>query len=368
MGECRSADEIKGEIPSHSSFQRMEIGQTLNNSNTSASTADGHQSAPVIPPREAQFWILLIIEIPSLACTLFLLYHLLRDRRLRRALNNHVIIILLVLTLVIVLIDNPLYIDVNRLDGNHNSFTMVPSICLLWWLLEYGFFGSITVFLAWGSFERHILVFHQRQLLRTARQRFVIHYLPLILLSVYLAGFYVGVLLFPPCENTFDFDLAICGSSPCYGSVPSLNLWDNLFNGIICTFVEMTCSIGLLIRVFWQKRRVHQPMSWRKHRKMAFQLLSVSCLSLTIVFPQSSVAILRQLGNPTLAQLAIELDPYLSFLFTVDVTLLPFICLAGLSELWPKLRFQDRRPRGTVGPLTLLPNIGKRTVVQTQPS
>ena len=247
----------------------MDLSLTVNDSNASVPSIDETQTPSGIPPIVVQFWTILLLEIPSLACTIFLLYHLLHSRRLRQGMHNHVIIILLVLTLGIEIFDNPLYIDAHRFGDTRNSFAMRPSICLMWWFFDYGAYGAITVFLTWGSFSRHILVFHQRQLLRTARQRFFIHYLPLIILSFYLTGFYIGVVIFPPCENTFDFESLGCGLSPCYGSVSYLNLWDYLFNGIVCTLIETVCSIGLLVRVFWQKHRVHQPMNWRKHRKMA---------------------------------------------------------------------------------------------------
>ena len=330
----------------------MDLGYTSNESNASLPMVDEPQSAPSIPPSQVQFWTLLLFEIPSLACTLFLLYHLLRDRHLRQALHNHVIIILLVLTLGIELFDNPLYIDANRMGGSQNSFPMVPSVCLMWWLFDYGAYGAITVFLAWGSIERHILVFHHHQLLRTARQKFVVHYLPLIVLSVYMTGFYVGAIIFPPCENTFDMQSLICGLSPCYQNVSYLNLWDYLINGIVCTFIETLFSMGLLARVLWQKHRAHRPMNWRKHRKMSFQLISVSCLSLTIVFPQSLISVVRQFGGPGLSDFGASVDPYLFYLYTYVVLLFPFICLGCLSELWPKLWLLNRAVRRKVVPIS----------------
>ena len=243
---------------------------------------------------------------------------------------------------------------------------MVPSICLLWWMFEYGFYGAISIFLAWGSIERHILVFHQRQLLRTARQRFLVHYLPLIILSIYVTGFYGGVLLFPPCENTYDFQSLACGSSACFESVSYLGVWDSLMNGIFCTFLETTFSVGLLIRVFRHKRRAHRPMHWRKHRKMAFQLVSVSCLSLTIVFPQSLIAVIRRLGGPAHLHFALAWDSYLSYLYMFVVMSLPFICLVCLSELWPKLWLLNCQRGRPVGPLATIGNVGQRTIVKSR--
>ena len=344
-------------------FEGMDLNSIVNQSNASIPPVDETQAPSVIPSIIVQFWTILVLEVLSLACTLFLLYHLLLSRRLRLGMHNHIIIILLVLTLGIEIFDNPLYIDAYRLGKTRNSFTLVPSICLMWWFFDYGVYGSINVFLALGSFSRHILVFHQRQLLRTARQRFFIHYLPLIILSLYLSGFYVGVIVFPPCENTFDLESLGCGLTPCYSGVSYLNLWDFMFNGITCTFIEATCSLGLLVRVFWQKHRAHQPMNWRKHRKMAVQLLSVSCLSLSMSFPLSLINVVRQVGGPGLAYFAVELNTCIAYLSAVVILLLPFVCLAGLPELWPKVWFLNRKRQRTINNLTLLADGRQTTLV-----
>jgi len=238
----------------------------------------------------------------------------------------------------------------------------------MWWFIDYGFYGAITVFLAWGSVERHILVFHNRRFLRTQKQRFFIHYLPLIIISIYLLGFYIGVIFFPPCENTFDFDSLACGLSPCYEEVSYLNIWDYLCNGIICTFIETVSSIILLIRVLMQKHRVHQLITWRKHRKMAFQLLSVSCLSLTIVFPQSLIIVIKHVGELEMDSFGERLDSYLFYFYTYVVFLLPFICLAGLPELWKNRWLFNRKHQRKIVSMTLIP-LGHHTItVRAKPS
>jgi hypothetical protein len=335
----------------------------MNDSNASTEIVDNVEKPPVIPPSEVQFWTLVIFEVPSLACTIFLLYHLITDRHLRRGLHNHVIIILLVLTFFIEVFDNPLYIDAYRLGGYHNSFTMSPPICLMWWFFDNGFYGAITVFLAWGSIERHILVFHHH-FLRTGRQKLFVHYLPLLLILVYIFGFYIIIIFFPPCENTYDYQQLACGLSPCYEEISYLNIWDYLVNGIMCTFIETVCSLGLLIRVLWQKRRSHQQVNWKKHRKMAFQLLSVSSMSLTVVFPQSLLRVIQSFGGESLANFGAELDAYLFYLYTFVVIFLPFICLGSLPELWPKLLPIKGKRRNQVSQVTLLAKQGPAITVK----
>jgi hypothetical protein len=317
---------------------------------------------------EIVFWIFLIFEIPSLACTIFLLYHLLSNPQLRKGLHNHVIIIFLFLTLGIEILDNPLYIDAYRVGGESNSFSMSIPVCLMWWFIDYGFFGAISVFLAWASIERHILVFHHHQLLRTQRQRFFIHYLPLIIISVYLLGFYIGVIFFPPCQNTYDFQSLACGLSPCYGDVSYLSTWDFLGNGIICTFIATTSSAALIIRVLWQKRRARQRVSWRRHRKMALQLLSISCLSLTIFFPQSLILAVQQAGGSSMSNFGVQVSPYLYYLNTVVVFLLPFLCLGCLPQLWPKLLLFKLKQRQAIAAITPMADRGRSIPPQLRPT
>ncbi len=334
-------------------------------SDNSTGTDDSDEEA-TIPPSSVQFWTFLIFEIPSLACTIFLLYHLLTNPQLRKALHNHVIIIFLFLTLCIEIFDDPFYIDAYRYGGNANSFPMTTSICLMWWLMDYGFYGAITVFLAWASIERHILVFHHHQLLRTRRQKFLLHYLPLIIVSIYIFGFYIGVIFFPPCENTFDFESLGCGLSPCYGNIPYLNTWDYLGHEIFCTFIETIFSVALIIRVLWQKRRSRQRLDWRKHRKMAFQLLSISALSLTIVFPQSLITVIQQIGGPQLSNFGAGVNPYLFYLYTFVVYLLPFICLGSLPELWPKLLFFKPKRKQPIAVVTVTAGRSESIPIQSR--
>lgn len=345
----------------------LEFRSTMNKSpitNYSISTENPLEDN-IVPPSAVQFWTFLLFEIPSLACTIFLLFHLLTNPQLRRALHNHVIIIFLFLTFCIEVFDNPLYVDAYHYQG-HNSFQMTEPVCLMWWLIDFGFYGAISVFLALASVERHILIFHYHQLLRTPRQRFVMHYFPLIITSIYIFGFYIGVIFFPPCKNEFDFQSLGCGLMPCYTNIPYLNTWDYLGNGIICTFIETTSSIALLIRVLWQKHLALQRVKWQRHRKMSFQLLSISCLSLTIIFPQSLIVVIQQTGGTNTNSFGAAALPYFNYLYTFVVFLLPFILLGSYPELWPKLLFfRSKRRQPPLMAITHMRNRDQMNVIRS---
>jgi uncharacterized membrane protein YfcA len=52
-----------------------------------------------------QYWIFLVLIIPSIICSLFGIYHFLRERTLRQVLNNHIVILLLIINLFYELTD-----------------------------------------------------------------------------------------------------------------------------------------------------------------------------------------------------------------------------------------------------------------------
>ena len=300
----------------------------------------------LIPSALVQFWTYLILEIPSLICTIYLLIYLLFDRHLRRQLHNHVIIVLLFLCLIILIVDNSFYLDGWRI-GHGNSFPSSANVCLLWWFIDYGFYGAISVFLVWASFERHLLVFHRRRFLTSTRKIFYIHYLPLLIFAIYLLGFYIGVIIWPPCENTFDFHHLACGSYPCYQDISWLNAWDYLINGVLCNIFEAVFSSSLLFRSIWKKFTSRGQLHWKKYRKMTLQLLSISTLSLCINLPQSLIVLVRQI-RPGMSDFGSSIEPYLFYFTGYVVLLLPFVFLGCTPELWPKFSFCKHQRR--IGP------------------
>jgi hypothetical protein len=85
---------------------------------------------------------------------------------------------------------------------------------------------------------------------------------------------------------------------------------------------------------------------------MAFQLLSISFLSLTIIVPQSLITVIEQVGGAELSELVAAIDSYLFYLHSFVVFLLPFISLGYFSELWPKLSFFKPQRQQTISTIT----------------
>jgi hypothetical protein len=170
-----------------------------------------------------------------------------------------------------------------------------PIVCRVWWFVDYGIYVGGTILMAWLAIERHILIFHDRWV-SNERGRVLFHYLPLIIIVGYILLFYIIVIFFPICENTYIYTVPICNSSPCYQSYAILNVFELIVNNSIPIILECIVSIGLVIRVQWQKRRLRQSTQWRKQRRMIMQPFLVSSINVSLNLPTSMIDIAQQFG------------------------------------------------------------------------
>ncbi|CAF1172750.1 unnamed protein product [Adineta ricciae] len=297
--------------------------------NTSNNTGDtfGNIYRP-IPPK-IRFWLLLLLDIPAVLCSFFLLYHLLLKRDLRQALHNHVVILLLFVILSVLLIDVPSYIVVLSTGYVWLAF---PWFCNIWSFVSFGLFDMIAILMALGSMERHILVFHSSWM-NSTRNRFLFHYLPLTLVTFYGIVFYIWVIFFPSCSNIYDYSQPYCGY-PCYFDQQIVGNYDFIVNVYIPMLTIVIFNVGLIVRQIRQKKRIDQIIQWRKHRKMIVQMLSVCCLYLIFYLPCLISAIPIHLGF--LNNFLINLFPVLAFNAYFIPLLMPYVVLASLPSIWQK--------------------------------
>ncbi|CAF1622648.1 unnamed protein product [Rotaria sp. Silwood1] len=296
-----------------------------------ASGTVAFENSEISWPRSLRFWLLLIFDIPSIACSLFVLYHILINRKSRHALHNHTIIILLIIALIFQLTDIPWYLDFIRQGFVWPS---IPVRCLLWWLIDLGFYNTAALILAWTSIERHILVFHNRWI-STKKKRFYVHYLPLYILIIYSITYYTIVIFFPPCHHTYTYILPVCAASPCHLFHPILGLWEMGIHGCLSTILVAFFSISLLIRVIIHKHRRNRVFRWRIYRKMIIQLLSISILYLVLNFPIMIMSVAHLCGLP--AYIGVEAQQITFFLTYWVMFLLPFVTLSSLPSLRKKI-------------------------------
>ncbi|CAF1178115.1 unnamed protein product [Adineta ricciae] len=254
------------------------------------------------------------------------------DRTLRQALHNHVIIVLL---FICFLADCTLYPWMLYFYQNRDRWDRSMIFCTIWGFLDWGLYVLHTMLFAWATVERHILIFHDRWI-STRKSRLILHYFPLLFFPFYLFLFYFCVYFFPPCENYSDPSSPVC-MWPCLYDSYALSMYDYVMEQILPTFTIVFCSISLLVRVLWQRVRMRQTIHWKKHRKMAIQVLSISCVYLLLLLPYAIIYILRYcvgLSYPLL----IEFSTSTVFTSYFIILLFPFVSVISLPELQTRMR------------------------------
>ena len=241
-----------------------------------------------------QFWILLILALLSLSCSLFLIVRFLVNRSMISAVHNHIMLILILSNVLLIITDVSWMLDTLRNNGKVSFRT--SSFCLSWWFFDYTLYTIQSVLLGWASIERHILVFH-RNIMVTTSQKWFIHYMPMILLIVYLVCFRIGIIFFPPCENSFDFNRIECGASLCYFEIGWLVIWDKLIHSVLPTFIITIFNVALMYRIVAQKKRLHQPIQWKKQIRISMQLIPISAIYLFLNLPMMIIYIIQIIGR-----------------------------------------------------------------------
>lgn len=316
-----------------------------NNTNT-----DSFSTLEIALPRPVRFWLLLIFVIPAIICSLIHLFYFICNRKQRHALHNHTLLILISLALVFQLIDVTWYLDFIQ---RGITWPQTPARCLVWWLVDLGFYNTAALILAWASIERHILVFHDRWL-ATNTKRFFVHYCPLISLLTYAIIYYTILIFFPPCENIFIYELPVCAAMPCHLTHPILGFWEMGVHGCLCTIIIAIANLSLIIRVLIRKRHHNQMFNWKKYRKMIIQLVSISILYLCFNLPVMSFMVANRLGLP--ADVAVQEQLTFFFLTYWVLLLLPIISLMSLPGWTREIKILIRRykqHRGVVMPASV---------------
>ncbi|CAF0745176.1 unnamed protein product [Adineta ricciae] len=273
------------------------------------------------------FWFFLVFDIFGVICGIFVIYELLRKRDLREALHNHVLIVLLLIVIIYDTTTMPLHL---RYLSTGVLYPSSPTLCLIWQFLDWSLFYTITMLLLFGSIERHLLVFHHR-LFNTMKTRVILHYLPLTMILTCMMTFYSVALFAPICESTFDYTLDLCGTFPCYSTIPFFQICEQICFGLVAPFCLVSSNSILLFRVLYQKYRIHRSVEWKKQRKITVQMIFTSTIYLIFTLPSAILYIIRSFqcydcGNDILLSIF-----YYSY---CPVFLIPFACLTALPQFW----------------------------------
>jgi hypothetical protein len=316
-------------------------------SDNSSNEQDTSASPDLVFSLIFRFWLYLISNILSLSFCLFVLYSILSDRALRHSLSNHVIIVLLFICLIYESTDIPFILHY-YLYGT--VLSTAPAFSRFWSFLDFGCYSTQLIILAWATIERHILIFHNRWV-STKKKRFYVHYLPLITLLLYCFLFYSIIILGPFCENTFDQRGLNGVPFPCIYETPFFAQWEILCNESIPVSIIILASLGLFLRVIWQRTcRLHRAVNWRKQRKMTIELLSISVLYLSLSVPGTFLVLSYEFGvSPDIGS---HVLPYSTFFSYYIVFLFPYVCCRTSSKIQKKLKnlVRCQRQRRVVAP------------------
>ena len=286
---------------------------------------------PLYPPRPIQFSILLAVTIISIPCFALVLSHALTNRTVYKALNNHVIILLLFVNALQTLTDVPM-----RLAYYWTGVLWPTTVgyCVFYNFADLYLFTTSFLLLTWASFERHILIF-RAQLFNTPLRRLLGHYIPLALCCVYPLLYYLVFFFLYPCENYYDVTVANC-VTPCFLWVSSvMALYEQIAHGFVPMLLITLFNLLLIIRVLRQNYRMGRQVAWRKNRKMAIQLFSISFLFFATNGGYFIIQIGRFLVDPTFGR------SVASWVFPLSMCMPPLIsymCLGTVQDLKQKLK------------------------------
>jgi hypothetical protein len=302
-------------------------------------------------------WLYIIPLIPSVIVCIFVLYHLLIDRALRTALNNHIIIVLLSSGLIESVTDGVWYVSWYR-TGTVLSPT--PAFCTIWSIIDSALYVSIHIQMAWASIERHILIFNPNWF-GSRRKRFFFHYLPSVVCIVYPIIFYF-IMFMIPCDVPLNYRGKHCGRYTCISNLYGVSVWDGIGNYISPPFVIVIFSVALFVRVVYSRYRVRRQIEWRNYKKLTLQLLPLSILYTALQFPPMIMYTAYSIGLNYSIGFSYYIDT-VSLTFWV-ILFTPFACIVSLPDLEAKCKkvifFWRRNPAVGPQPRSITrPNVGQ---------
>jgi hypothetical protein len=223
-----------------------------------------------------KFFIVLLLEILTIMLSIIIFTFFYKHRTLRRAPQNHSLLLLLVVNFIQLLGGILLSLHFYRLGYVSPATSFY---CTWWTFFEYTIDAISEFLLVTISIQRYMIIFNGH-LLRIRWRRYLFHHLALLLCIVYPTIFYVFAIILYPCDGTqWDYTNNLCGYANCYLLFDTkLGIFDLMFNNTVPLVIDILSNIVLIIRVARVKRRGQQQSRWRQQRRMMLQLLCLSSL------------------------------------------------------------------------------------------
>jgi hypothetical protein len=192
--------------------------------------------------RSIIFGILLTLMIPSVICSLLILYYFARSPELLKRLNNHVILGLLLISLIQVshkqlILKKILFFFLKvttemplTLMVLHTGHVAVQSstFCHFWIVYNYALIVINLMFMAYGCIERYFLVFRR---VFFSKHLILLHYGPLVFFFIYPPLLYFGLIVIYSCQTDYDYTQFVCGGACYQYQVRFIELIKNVLKG-----------------------------------------------------------------------------------------------------------------------------------------
>jgi len=189
-----------------------------------------------------------------------------------------------------------LFCFINSFFARGYALSETELFCNIWQILDSIFTACIIWCKALFTVERYVLVFYPYYL-RSQRQKLIFHYIPIILIGLYLNLFYIFVNVLLPCDRKLKFNQHLCGDQ-CVDHTSGLSTFNRLFNILFPVFIVILGSLILLRRISRKRREMQRNLRrWSRNRKMIVQLLGIAIIYTIVWLPVSIVSLITMLHS-----------------------------------------------------------------------
>ena len=276
-----------------------------------------------------KFSILLTFQVPAYILSLLIFAFFIKNTRLLSISHNQALLVLLVVNFIQLTITLPMNLHFYAVSAVVPS---TPTFCQWWTFIEFSLYVTSEYLMATISVQRHMLVFNAH-VMRVCWMRWLLYYSPLIFSLTYPGIFYLGAIIFYPCDGSqYDFTSNVCGFTPCYLLFNKvLGTFDWAVNNGVPMVINALANVLLVVRVIRHKRQQNRTVSWKQQRRMTVQLFWISSLYLIAWSPCLVVGLVQILGYPTFMA-SIQTSYFLDLIYVVCL-FLPWVILGLLPEL-----------------------------------
>ena len=316
----------------------------LTNESSNTTTTTSYTYTTSFSSNRIKFWILLVLQLLSIPCFLYVFYRYAHKKQARGTIHHHIIILLLSTSFLFVTVSLSItlaYLYTSQVNPATNTF------CTLWNWFHYSI-NIINLFLmAFASLERNWLIFHQN-IVKSAAGKFILHTCPLVFCILYPPLFYAGAMFIHQCTSYYDYTQLLC-KWPCYFynlDWSNIDLFFNNYTPLIG--IPVFCSV-IYIRIFIQRRHMKQQrFKWRRDKKLVLQLWAMSSLYLAMWMPSQLSALINTYWLPSFL-IQPQIDYMYLFPFLIHL-IYPYTLLLGLNQETE----QSNRHTAAVYPMTQL--------------